>query len=85
MVLRIKGRKVVEEPLPPSRFDRWPMEDVYTAVETAVGEVTHLLDSYRMCDAQQKAWVLNQIRTKLATAHAGVMSLQSRVANDKPL
>jgi hypothetical protein len=85
MVLRIRGRRLVEEPLPETRFDRWPAEDVYTAVETAIGEVTHLLDSYRACDAQQKAWVLSQIQTKLSTAKGAITSMQRRVANDKPL
>ena len=84
-MLRIRGRRAVEEPLPttPSRFDHWPLEDVYTAVETAVGEVTHLLDSYRACDPQQKEWVLEQLTVKLTTAKSGITAMRRRVANDK--
>ena len=83
MVMRIRGRRAVEEPLPETRFDRWPSEDVYTALETQIGEVTHSLDSYHRCDEQQKEALLERTEVKLRTALQAVQTLRKRVANDK--
>ena len=83
MVMRIRGRKAVEEPLPETRFDRWQAEDIYTVLETQVGEVTHLLDRYRHCDRQQKEGVLESCDVKLRTAVQAVTAMRRRVANDK--
>ena len=79
MVMRIRSRKAAEEPLPETRFDRWPSEDVYTALETQMGEVTHLLDSYRRCDDQQKESVLESCDVKLRTALQAVQTLRADV------
>jgi hypothetical protein len=83
MVLRIRGRKAVEEPLPETRFDRWQTEDVHTTLETQVAEVTHLLDRLPHCDAQQKEGVLESCDVKLRTALQCVQTMRRRVANDK--
>lgn len=50
------------------------------ALETALSESTHLADTYRRCDPQQKAQMLTLLETKLRTAHQATQSLRSRVA-----
>jgi hypothetical protein len=71
-------RRRTQEPLPETKFDHWPSEDIYTALETQVGEVTHLLDSYRRCDDQQKERVLESCDVKLRTAVQAVQALRRR-------
>jgi len=65
---------------PATRFDVWTTEDVYTALETMVSEVTHSLDHYRQCDAQQKAQVLALTETRLLTALEATRTLRRRAA-----
>lgn len=73
----------MEEPLPETRFDRWPTDDVYTALETALGEVTHSLDHYRACDPVQKEALLERSEVRLRTALQAMQTLRKRVVNDK--
>lgn len=74
----LKLRKPPKEPVPETRFDHWQTDDVYTALETAVGETTHLLDSYRRCDAQQKEALLERCDVKLRTAVQALAALRTR-------
>lgn len=83
MVLRIRGRRAVEEPLPETRFDHWATEDLYLALETAVAETTNLLDSFQRCDHQQQEAVLERCDVKLRTALQALTAMRRRVANDK--
>jgi hypothetical protein len=76
-------RKKPTEPVPETRFDRWQVEDIYTMLETQVGEVTHLLDRYRHCDAKQKEGVLEACDVKLRTSVQAVQALRRRVVSEK--
>jgi hypothetical protein len=80
MVLRVKKRRIVDEPLD-SRFDRWQTEDVYTALETQVGELTHLLDSYRHSPGPEKGPILVACDVKLRTSVEAVQTLRKRCAS----
>jgi multidrug resistance efflux pump len=65
---------------PTTRFDRWSPDDVYMALETALAEVTHQVDAYRACDAQQKAAVLESVDTRLQIALMAAQSLRRRAS-----
>jgi len=70
-----------------SRFDRWSTEEIYSALEAQLMEVTVAMEGYRRSPTpDDKAKTLGVLQIKLDTATEALSALRRRiasVANDK--
>jgi len=85
-------RKRDKTPIPPlptgeTRFDRWSTEEIYSALEAQLMEVTAAMEDYRRSPApDDKAKALGVLQIKMDTATEALAALRKRigsVANDK--
>lgn len=85
MVIRLKKSRA-EEPLSPeTRFSGWSKPDLYTAMETALSELTHLADALVRCknDREQTIHVLGLMDAQFRSGQQALASLRRKVVNDK--
>lgn len=80
MVLRIRGRQLVEEDLPLTRYDKMSTEDLQMFLETSLSESTTRVDSYRLRPDERQLH-LEVLVVHLEGALAASRSLLRRVVS----
>jgi hypothetical protein len=87
MMRRNREPKIPPIPTGENRFDRWSTEEIYSALEAQLMEVTAALEAYRRSpEPDNKAKALGVVQIKMDTAAEALVALRRRmasVANDK--
>ena len=83
-MMRRNRDKIPTPPLPTeeSRFDRWSTQEIYSALEAQLMDVTVALDGYRRSPTpDDKAKALGVVQIKMDTATEALGALRKRIAS----
>jgi len=80
--MRRKREAMPPIPTEESRFDRWSTEEIYSALEAQLMEVTVAMESYRRSPTpDDKAKALGVLQIKMDTATEALSALRRRIAS----
>jgi hypothetical protein len=77
-VKRVRGRRIVEEEIPPSRFDRFSRADLIDLLEATMMRSGELFRGLSHSELDQ-VWVLAQLEEQATQSLAAIRALQRKL------